>query len=153
LYFVLVWRGIWALLDCYFLPDNRILSDWLTHGISLILLIFLNCSNSVLVRGVYIDAEEPEGQCVIFPVYYLRLFFQKERTKKQKRLNNLNEKNIDQHNTALLIEKTNNNIKIVKMMNDNIEECTNESAKEHQVHVLENGEHKISLITSDTNNE
>lgn len=45
----------------------------------------LNCSNSVLVRGVYIDAEEPGGQCVIFPVYYIRLYFQKERNKKQRR--------------------------------------------------------------------
>lgn len=99
-----VWRGIWALLDIYFLPDNKLLSDWLTHGVSLLLLILLNCSNSVLVRGVYIDAEEPAGQCVIFPVYYIRLFFQKERTKKQKRLNEKSEK-IDQNNTVLLIEK------------------------------------------------
>lgn len=45
----------------------------------------LNCSNSVLVRGVYIDAEEPGGQCVIFPVYYIRFYFQKERNKKQRR--------------------------------------------------------------------
>lgn len=49
------------------------------------LLALLNCSNSVLVRGVYIDAEEPAGQCVIFPVYYVRVFFQKERTKKRQR--------------------------------------------------------------------
>lgn len=97
----------------------------------------------MLVRGVYIDAEEPAGQCVIFPVYYLRLFFQKERTKKQKRLNNLNDKNIDQHNTVLLIEKTNNNIKIVKMINDNVEE--------NEVHILENGEHKINRKDDDTN--
>ncbi|CRK94388.1 CLUMA_CG007896, isoform C [Clunio marinus] len=99
-----VWRGIWVLLDCYFLPNNKLLSDWLTHGVSLILLILLNCSNSVLVRGVYIDAEEPAGQCVIFPVYYIRLFFQKERTKKQKRLMEKLEK-VDQNNTILLIEK------------------------------------------------
>jgi hypothetical protein len=102
----------------------------------------------VLVRGVYIDAEEPAGQCVIFPVYYLRLFFQKERNKKQKRLNNLNDRNIDQHNTVLLIEKTNNNIKIVKMMNDN---NVDESLKENEVHILENGEHKINRKHDDTN--
>lgn len=77
----------------------------MTHGVSLILLILLNCSNSVLVRGVYIDAEEPAGQCVIFPVYYIRLFFQKERTKKQNRLKEKLEK-IDQNNTVLLIEKS-----------------------------------------------
>lgn len=62
------------------------MSNWITHGVSLLLLILLNCSNSVLVRGVYIDAEEPAGQCVVFPVYYIRLFFQKERTKKQRKL-------------------------------------------------------------------
>lgn len=45
----------------------------------------LNCSNSVLVRGVYIDAEEPGGQCVIIPVYYIRFYFQKERNKKQRK--------------------------------------------------------------------
>ncbi|XP_058119882.1 uncharacterized protein LOC131282408 [Anopheles ziemanni] len=81
-----VWRGIWQALDTYFLPDEKLLSNWITHAVSLLLLILLNCSNSVLVRGVYIDAEEPAGQCVVFPVYYIRLFFQKERNKKQRRL-------------------------------------------------------------------
>jgi hypothetical protein len=59
----------------------------------------------VLVRGVYIDAEEPAGQCVIFPVYYIRLFFQKERTKKQKRLMEKLEKVDHQDNSILLVEK------------------------------------------------
>uniref|UniRef100_A0A182MCL9 Fuseless n=1 Tax=Anopheles culicifacies TaxID=139723 RepID=A0A182MCL9_9DIPT len=81
-----VWRGIWQALDTYFLPNEPLLSNWITHGAALLLLILLNCSNSVLVRGVYIDAEEPAGQCVVFPVYYIRLFFQKERKKKQRRL-------------------------------------------------------------------
>lgn len=128
-----VWRGVWKLLDEYFLPgmyfddkkiffstckkkiamaadkqtnclpDNRILSDWITHSVSMILLILLNCSNSVLVRGVYIDAEEPAGQCVIFPVYYIRLFFQKERTKKQDRLLETLER--QEKNKICLIEK------------------------------------------------
>ncbi|XP_049301667.1 uncharacterized protein LOC125775166 isoform X2 [Anopheles funestus] len=81
-----VWRGIWQALDTFFLPNEPLLSNWITHGAALLLLILLNCSNSVLVRGVYIDAEEPAGQCVVFPVYYIRLFFQKERKKKQRRL-------------------------------------------------------------------
>lgn len=62
------------------------LSDLVTHAASIILLALLNCSNTVLVRGVYLDAEEPDGQCVVFPVYYIRLFFQKERLKKQRRM-------------------------------------------------------------------
>lgn len=60
------------------------LSCWITHWVSLILLILLGCSNSLLVRGVYIDAEEPAGKCVVFPCYYLRLIFQQEREKKHK---------------------------------------------------------------------
>lgn len=101
------------------------LSDWLTHSISLILLALLNCSNSVLVRGVYIDAEEPAGQCVVFPVYYIRLFFQKERTKKQKRLieNALENRQIDQNNSLLLIEKPNQN-NIIKN-NTHVIRCDN----------------------------
>jgi hypothetical protein len=51
-------------------------SYWITHAGCLLLLMLINCSNSVLVRGVYIDAEEEGGKCVVFPCYYLRLFFQ-----------------------------------------------------------------------------
>jgi hypothetical protein len=92
--------GVWQLLDIYFIPENKFLSDWLSHGLSLILLILLNCSNSVLVRGVYIDAEEPDGQCVVFPVYYIRLFFQKERTKKEQRMRDKLDK-IEKNNAVL----------------------------------------------------
>ncbi|KAJ8942217.1 hypothetical protein NQ314_010117 [Rhamnusium bicolor] len=60
------------------------LSCWITHWVCLIILILLGCSNSLLVRGVYIDAEEPAGKCVMFPCYYLRVIFQGE---KRKRLN------------------------------------------------------------------
>ncbi|GJQ80420.1 fusl [Trypoxylus dichotomus] len=77
-----LWRGVWMLLNIYFLPDQMELSCWITHWVCLILLILLGCSNSLLVRGVYIDAEEPAGKCVIFPCYYLRLIFQQERAKK-----------------------------------------------------------------------
>uniref|UniRef100_A0A336M8G3 CSON012613 protein n=1 Tax=Culicoides sonorensis TaxID=179676 RepID=A0A336M8G3_CULSO len=116
-----VWRGVWHVLDNYFLTDDKLLGDWITHGVSMILLILLNCSNSVLVRGVYIDAEEPAGQCVIFPVYYIRLFFQKERTKKQKRLLETLERQ-EQNNINLLEKPHNNNFnaKIVKSNNNRI---------------------------------
>ncbi|KAK5645287.1 hypothetical protein RI129_006587 [Pyrocoelia pectoralis] len=77
-----VWRGIWNLLNLYFIPENIELSAWITHWICLILLILLKCSNTLLVRGVYIDADEPAGKCVVFPIYYLRLIFQRERAKK-----------------------------------------------------------------------
>ncbi|XP_061729734.1 uncharacterized protein LOC133534580 isoform X2 [Cydia pomonella] len=80
-----VWRGVWGLLDIYLFPDSPKISNWCTHIVSLTLLILLNCSNSIIVRGVYIDGEEPAGECVVFPCHYLRLFFHKERTKKRHR--------------------------------------------------------------------
>lgn len=136
-----------------FIPktDNKLLSDWLTHGVSLILLILLNCSNSVLVRGVYIDAEEPAGQCVIFPVYYIRLFFQKERTKKQKRITEKLEK-IDQNNTVLLIEKPQMNhasseIKIkhtsLTISNDDLKSSEFSDSDKNNEKIDENGENKV----------
>lgn len=102
----------------------------------------------MLVRGVYIDAEEPAGQCVIFPVYYIRLFFQKERTKKQNRLTEKHEKS-EQNNTVLLIEKTQMNhsaasgdvkvkTKIKNMSSDSENDsCENNNEKSN------NDEHKI----------
>uniref|UniRef100_A0A1L8D9T0 Putative conserved plasma membrane protein n=1 Tax=Nyssomyia neivai TaxID=330878 RepID=A0A1L8D9T0_9DIPT len=111
------WRGIWQLLDNYFLPDQRALSDWITHGVCFILLALMNCANTVLVRGVFLDAEEPGGKCVIFPVYYIRLYFQKERTKKNQQVLDSVEKD-ESANTLLLLEKPTNNVVIVKNTNE-----------------------------------
>ncbi|EFN79473.1 uncharacterized protein LOC105187771 [Harpegnathos saltator] len=80
-----VWRGIWVALDLWLLPDNPELSCWITHIGCFVFLVLLNCSNSILVRGVYIDAEEEEGKCVVFPCHYLRLFFKIEHEKKETR--------------------------------------------------------------------
>ncbi|XP_037927305.1 uncharacterized protein LOC119661872 [Teleopsis dalmanni] len=76
------WRGIWNLLDVYLYPDNRILSFWLTHVIPFLILAALKCSNSILVRGVFIDAEGHGGECVDLPINYVKLHFERERTKK-----------------------------------------------------------------------
>ncbi|KAL1463511.1 hypothetical protein WDU94_015257 [Cyamophila willieti] len=77
-----VWRGIWVTLDCYFLTEHKVEGFWLSHIVCFLILVFINSSNSILVRGVYIDAEEDGGKCVDFPCYYLRLFFQSKRRKK-----------------------------------------------------------------------
>lgn len=58
------------------------LSSWITLISSSVLLILLGCSNSLVVRGVFIDAEEPDGKCVVLPCYYFRLIFQSEKVKK-----------------------------------------------------------------------
>ncbi|XP_055712054.1 uncharacterized protein LOC129807072 isoform X1 [Phlebotomus papatasi] len=121
------WRGIWQLLDNYFLPDQRALSDWLTHGICFILLALMNCANTVLVRGVFLDAEEPGGKCVIFPVYYIRLYFQKERTKKNQKALDTMDKD-EGANTLLLIEKPANNVVVVKNINEK-NQLNNETTK------------------------
>lgn len=104
-----------------FIPtDDKFLGDFLSHVVSFLLLALLNCSNSVLVRGVFIDAEEPKGQCVVFPIYYIRLFFEKERSKKQ--LNHLEsalEKG--EHSVYLLDKPTNNMAAIVKSSQKSVE--------------------------------
>ncbi|XP_034098972.1 uncharacterized protein LOC117564365 [Drosophila albomicans] len=76
------WRGIWNLLDVYLYPDDRILSFWITHVIPFLLLAALKCSNSILVRGVFIDAEGSGADCVLIPINYVRLHFLRERRKK-----------------------------------------------------------------------
>lgn len=106
----------------------------------------LNCSNSVLVRGVFVDAEEPAGQCVIFPVYYVRLFFQKERTKKRQRMLDALEKG--EFNKELLgklekpqpqiVKSSTKSVEMTAMMN-NRPKIENAFEKEHFL----NGDHKI----------
>ncbi|CAG9579043.1 unnamed protein product [Danaus chrysippus] len=96
-----VWRGVWGLMDIYFFPETPKLSNWCSHIISLVLLILLNCSNSVLVRGVYIDAEEPAGDCVVFPCHYLRLYLHKERIKKRHKNVNQTTKETEDANVPL----------------------------------------------------
>lgn len=125
------------------------MSNLITHSVSFVLLAMLNCSNSVLVRGVFIDAEEKGGQCVVFPVYYIRLFFQKERTKKQQRMIDSLEKG--EFQTELLEKTEKNKPQIVKSsaksvemtaMANNRPKIENGLEKEH----YRNGEHKMNQL-------
>lgn len=147
--------------ECFlYIPhtDSPILSNSVTHSFAFLLLALLNCSNSVLVRGVYIDAEEPAGQCVIFPVYYIRLFFQKERTKKQKRLIDALEK-LDHNKTttdALLTDNKSGKTPIILPMNNmsNIHQRSIElqamlSDVENVNEKTQNGEHLILRSAED----
>ncbi|XP_050520646.1 uncharacterized protein LOC126894043 isoform X3 [Daktulosphaira vitifoliae] len=77
-----VWRGIWNMLDVYFLPEAQVTSYWISHIACFIILVALNSSNSILVRGVYMDGEGDGTQCVDFPCYYVRLLVQKRKRKK-----------------------------------------------------------------------
>lgn len=58
------------------------MSYWLTHLIPFLILAALKCSNSILVRGVYIDADGPGGECVDIPINYVKLHFERERNKR-----------------------------------------------------------------------
>lgn len=126
------WRGIWCLLDVYVYPgicvtsdlrynlhltnvwifsDNLILSYWLTHVIPFLILAALKCSNSILVRGVYLDADGSGEECVDIPIHYVRLHFERERKKRtnsiysQKPSNLLLKSSNDKEGQRVLIEK------------------------------------------------
>ncbi|CAG9762591.1 unnamed protein product [Ceutorhynchus assimilis] len=75
---ILYWRGVWNVTNIYFLPDDPELSGILSHFIGYMFLVVLGCSNSLLVRGVYIDGKEPNGECVVLPCQYLRIIFEQE---------------------------------------------------------------------------
>lgn len=128
-----------------FRTDDPLLSNGISHVVSFVLLAMLNCSNSVLVRGVFIDAEEPAGQCVIFPVHYIRLFVQKERTKKQRRLFDALEKGDLQ---AELLEKSEKSVpQIVKSSAKSTEMTNMMNSRPKMENGVDkensNGEHKI----------
>lgn len=49
------------------------------------MLLVLQCSNSILIRGFAVDADEPGGKCIEFTDdqhYYLRHFLQTNKKKK-----------------------------------------------------------------------
>lgn len=107
------------MMDKHFIPDDKLLSNWITHAGSFILLMLLNCSNTLLTRGVYIDGDEPRGECVVFPTHYIRLFFKRERRKKM-----IREKNEDAR-----MEKCemNHSAETRVKFDDNVNECVNSS--------------------------
>ncbi|XP_030746649.1 uncharacterized protein LOC115875359 isoform X3 [Sitophilus oryzae] len=76
---IVTWRGIWSLINFYFLPEDEELSCWISHWVPMMILMIMGCSNSVLVRGVCIDCEEPDGTCVVFPCNYLKVIFKEEK--------------------------------------------------------------------------
>ncbi|XP_066146428.1 uncharacterized protein [Euwallacea fornicatus] len=75
---LLYWRGVWSLINIYFLPDDVQLSCLLSHFVGFTALVVINCSNSLLVRGIYKDGKESNGDCVIFPCHYLRIILDVE---------------------------------------------------------------------------
>lgn len=52
------------------------MSCFLTHGAGLSLLSLLYCAHSILVRGVYLDAEEPGLEAAVLSFAYIRYFLQ-----------------------------------------------------------------------------
>lgn len=56
--------------------DHKVLSCVATHAAGLILLSLCYCAHSILVRGVYLDAEEPGASAAVLPYFYTRYFIQ-----------------------------------------------------------------------------
>ena len=99
------WRGVWQLYDLYLLPgqlkiilfcdlnltvrsflDQKVLSCFITHAAGLVLLSVCYCAHSILVRGVYLDAEEAGGRAAIQPYFYVRYFAQRRRAARQQKV-------------------------------------------------------------------
>ncbi|XP_057377434.1 uncharacterized protein LOC130698863 [Daphnia carinata] len=74
-----VWRGLWNLYDIYLFPEHKVWSNLLTHVAGLAVLSICYCAHSILVRGVYLDAEEPGADAAALPYYYVRYFILKRR--------------------------------------------------------------------------
>ncbi|CAI6365731.1 unnamed protein product [Macrosiphum euphorbiae] len=130
-----VWRGVWAMLDIHFIPDAPITSYWVSHIACFAFLVLLNSSNSILVRGVYIDAEEDGTQCVDFPCYYVRLLVQKRKRKRQiredeegKEMTQIkigNEEKTEVINEKMLLTREN----VDKIVLNEVEETLNNSSR------------------------
>lgn len=120
------------------------MANLITHAGSFILLAMMNCSNSLLVRGVFVDADEPAGECAVFPVYYVRLFFQKERNKKRQRMLDALEKG--DFGKELLQKTDKNQIQIVKCTKKSVEMTTMLNNRPPKI---ENGFEKEKFLNGD----
>lgn len=81
-----VWRGVWNVLDIYLLPENKELSNWLSHAIGLGVLTLSYSGNSILSRGAEKDGQCSDGSGCLFSVSYLRYFIEQSETDKVKRV-------------------------------------------------------------------
>ena len=72
---VLLWRGLWILLDYHLLPDNPGLSAGTTHLLGIVLLWLMLCGHSITASGCSLDGESPAEEAFLSSNYYLRLFF------------------------------------------------------------------------------
>lgn len=104
--------------------DDKVLGYWVTTIVPFLILLAMKCSNSVLVRGIYIDAEGPKEDFDL-QIGYCKTHFEQERRKKElERMKNQNQfalhqqlsRNImDQESHSMLIEKPHKSIEIVKI--------------------------------------
>ena len=76
---VVLWRGVWLLLNVHFLPASRAFSACLTHLMGIAVLWLMLCAHSVTVSGCRVDGSTPAEEACLSPNYYLRLFFTKRR--------------------------------------------------------------------------
>lgn len=70
---VCCWRGIWLVLDTYFIPENKKLAAWAAHLIGFFGLTFLMISQSLLLKGCAVDGLMADGEGVNYPTKVLHL--------------------------------------------------------------------------------
>lgn len=80
-----LWRGVWNVLDLYLFPDEKEMSNWISHGIGLGALIIAFSGNTIISRGADRDAECSDGSGCIFPVSYLQVFIEQYKTEKEEK--------------------------------------------------------------------
>ncbi|XP_071531183.1 uncharacterized protein fusl [Panulirus ornatus] len=79
-----MWRGVWMLLNIYFLPGLPVVSNLLTSVGGMVVLMCFYTSNSILVRGAVMDGAGQGSKGVVFPTHYLRFFHKKQREEQQR---------------------------------------------------------------------
>lgn len=70
---VCCWRGVWQILDTYFIPQNKKLAAWAAHLIGFFGLTFFMFSQSLLLKGCHVDGETTEGEGVSYPTKVLHM--------------------------------------------------------------------------------
>jgi len=76
---VTLWRGVWLLLNMYFISDNLELSAGATHAMGIVVLWLMLCAHSITVSGCTVDGESPVEEACLTPNFYLRVFMSKPR--------------------------------------------------------------------------
>ncbi|XP_069117795.1 uncharacterized protein [Argopecten irradians] len=66
------WRGAWFLQNGFLLPDNKVLSVWVSHTVGSVGLVVLFSSRSYLTSGCFMDTTIHKMESPTFDIQFLR---------------------------------------------------------------------------------